>query len=112
MAAAVVSIIVKFRFEGIHFWPDAAGKVEYLKHPHRHEFHVTCSKIVTHDDRQVEIITFKNEVAYYCRMHFAGPHPNSCESMARQLCTVFGLQSCTVLEDGENGAMCVVQSEK
>jgi hypothetical protein len=108
--AARVSIIVRFDFEGIHSWPDATAPVAFLAFPHRHVFHVEAAKDVTHDDRQIEIIQFKKELSYYCRMHYAGPHLMSCEMMARELLMLFGLRYCRVLEDGENGAEAVVDA--
>lgn len=100
-----MSIVVTFRFEGIHCWPDAQDPVAYLSFPHRHVFHVEAVKDVTHAEREIEIIQFKHEMRKYCADVFQGPHTLSCETMALNLYTHFKLRTCRVLEDGENGAL-------
>lgn len=99
-----MSVFVNVRFEGFHSWPDAPAEVAFLRSPHRHEFHVTAVRAVTHDDRDVEIIMLKRAVQLYCDTNFKGPHHMSCEMMARQLAETFSLERCAVSEDGENGA--------
>lgn len=103
---------VKLQVEGIHNWPQAQGSVEYLKHLHRHLFYITILKSVTHDDRDIEIITFKNEVGKYIadkyfsvgdNCHNFGPM--SCEMIAKELHEQFQCFSVEVLEDNENGAV-------
>jgi len=100
-----VKVVVRLRFEGIHCWPDCPedGPTPFLRHPHRHEFHVEAKKPVSHDDRDIEFIELKRQIEQHCKL-FAGPHTRSCESMARELVERFGLSSCSVFEDGENGA--------
>lgn len=102
-----ISIVVRFHFEGIHCWPDAPQhKPEYyLAFMHRHLFYVQAVKQVEHTERDIEIIDFKKRLKTYCGEQFKGPHDQSCESMAVRLLQVFGLQSCRILEDGENGAL-------
>lgn len=107
-------IIVKLQVEGVHFWPDAKTKlpeVAYLSSPHRHIFHVTVTKAVTHEDRDIEIIMFKRELQDYFQRNFFDTSlqlvnfgARSCETIAKDLVEAFDLDIAEVLEDGENGA--------
>lgn len=108
-----MSVIVKFRFEGIHSWPKCPyTDVKFLRDPHRHIFHVTAMKAVRHNDREVEIIRLKREMEKYVRS-LGKYNPDyglllgslSCEMIAQKFVEAFELESCTVLEDGENGAV-------
>src|ERR1043166_2720143 len=101
---SVVYVVVKFSFEGVHYWPDAAGQEAYLQHPHRHLFYVEATKRVSHLDRDIEIIGLSRTMKGECERMFAGPHHMSCEEMAFKLAEWFGLSRCQVLEDNENGA--------
>jgi hypothetical protein len=98
-------IIVKFQFAAVHYWP-GAPRGSILQHPHRHVFHVSVTKGVSHNDRAIEFIELKAQMekaaqALYCRR----PTPNSCEMMARSLGTMFRCIQVAVLEDNENGAV-------
>lgn len=99
-----VRVIVRFQFEGVHYWPGAPEDAAILRHPHRHVFHVEAAMPVTHDDRDVEFIELKRVMQLYCVGMFTGPHPLSCEMIARRLVDRFALDKCAVFEDGENGA--------
>lgn len=111
-------IVVKLQVEGIHRWPAAGDhfpEVEYLSHPHRHIFHIECKKEVFHDDRDVEFILFKREINEYLHRKYFNKKfkyqmcdfkSMSCEMIARELLEQFELVSCSVFEDGENGAEC------
>lgn len=104
-------IITTLDVEGLHRWKDCGlPDVMYLRNSHRHIFHIECEKTVTSDDREIEIITFKHQIQNYLVekygkfdhvMDFGGM---SCEMIAEELFSVFGLCRCRVLEDGENGA--------
>ena len=99
------SVVVQFRFEGVHYWPECPiPEVSFLRHPHRHEFHVRIEKAVSHNDREVEIIMLKREAQDFCNMNFSNAGRRSCEDMAQALIEQFGLSMAEVLEDGENGA--------
>jgi hypothetical protein len=110
-------IVVTLQVEGIHRWPAAAEilpEVRYLSDPHRHIFQIKCTKAVTHDDRDVEIIMFKREVLDYFKrnkwnseLQLVDFRSMSCEQIAKDLQEVYDLYSCEVLEDGENGAMVI-----
>lgn len=97
--------------EGLHHWPSCPIKdVDFLKHPHRHQFKITCKKEVDHNDRDIEIIEFKRDIIGF--LHLKNPHhgrcidfkTKSCEDIAEELFKNFNLTYCSVLEDGENGA--------
>lgn len=69
----VTYVTVTLQVEGIHNWPDVeafAEGVSFLKHPHRHIFHIKATKKVEHDDRDVEIILMKREIQAYLTRNF------------------------------------------
>lgn len=49
----MLQVFCKFQLDGLHYWPEAAGEVEYLKLPHRHVFHFECYKLVTNENRRL-----------------------------------------------------------
>lgn len=110
------NVIVKLQFEGLHHWPGVVEhkeleEVHFLSALHRHIFHVTAKKEVTHDDRDVEIIKLKRNIQEYLNRRYWTEGANchhlgamSCEMLAKELAKFFGLNYCEVLEDGENGA--------
>jgi len=100
------NIIISLQYAATHFWSGCnIQEVIYLKDEHRHVFHITCKKEVSHDDRDVEIISFKNEVLGWLDFHYKGKFGGkSCEMIARELLNDFELNYCKVLEDNENGA--------
>lgn len=105
------NIVVKLQYEATHNWPKVAEvlpdlpEIHFLQYPHRHIFHITIEKAVTHSDRDVEIILFKQEVLRYLRSAFKGEFNNwSCEMIAEHLLEEYDCYSVEVLEDNENGA--------
>ena len=93
------------QFESLHHWPDAPDIVGFLRHPHRHVFHVKLAMLVTHDDRDVEFILLKKQVSLYLESQYGGnAGQSSCEMIAKRLMTQFGAEWVEVSEDGENGA--------
>ena len=105
------NIVIKLQYEATHNWPKVAEvlpevpEIHFLQYPHRHIFHITMEKAVTHSDRDVEIILFKQEVLRYLRGAFKGELNNwSCEMLAEHLLEEYGCYSVEVLEDNENGA--------
>lgn len=109
-----VSIIVSFQFEGFHCWEKAPNEHSYLRHTHRHMFHVRAKKTVQALDREIEFIALKREMEGWTKGEFGSytvngqlkpnAHGASCEAMAKDLLMQFNLDSVEVLEDGENGA--------
>lgn len=117
-------IIVKLQIEGIHAWPtvpeELVPHVGFLAFPHRHMFHIKATKAVTHNDRDIEIIDLKRKILHYLSDRYATSAIDdvkmwhdfkdmSCEMIAQELCSAFGLDSCEVLEDNENGAIVEVE---
>lgn len=108
----MTKVFCTLQVEGVHHWPTCDLKeVEYLKHPHRHMFHIKAFKKVSHEDRDCEFICLKHQVEvllmkFYnpeLRLHDFGAQ--SCEMIASSLWSALGLESCEVSEDGENGAV-------
>lgn len=107
-------IVVTLQVEGFHCWPQAPDEVDFLRHRHRHIFHIKCWKNVTHGDRDIEIILFKRAMIHYLNKRYNQEEiyltpilefeSKSCEQLAEELCVKFDLSACEVLEDGENGA--------
>lgn len=106
------NIIINTQVEGVHHWPACDIKeVEFLKHPHRHIFHICAKKEVSHDDRDIEIIELKRKINEFLYNNWFQPSENthqflsmSCEEIAKSIFNQFKLDYCSVLEDGENGA--------
>lgn len=108
------NVIVKLELDGMHNWPDARRvfpEVGFLADIHRHIFHITAKKRVTHSDRDVEFIMFKRDILEYLydkyyrqdyRSHFFGAM--SCEMIATELLQYFDCEYVSVFEDNENGA--------
>ena len=111
MEAAKV-IIVKLAVEGVHKWAECPIlEVNYLKNEHRHMFHITCKKSVSHNERQVEIIQLKHQLNKFLNDTFFKKEIGcldfqnmSCETIAETLLKAFQLNYVEVLEDNENGA--------
>ncbi len=100
-------VVVTLDVEGIHAWPQCPfEEVKFLRDPHRHLFKIRCAKKVGHLDRDIEIIMLKRMILGYLNTKYSGQFGSmSCEMIADDLMTEFNLDSCVVLEDGENGAM-------
>lgn len=98
----LIEVVVTFAVPGFHYWPGAPDSVAFLRDRHRHVFWFKCWKRVSHDNRDIEIITLKNEIQAWAQHGEFGS--SSCEQLARFAVDRFGLTACEVLEDGENGA--------
>ena len=106
-------IFVKLEAVGFHHWPDAPGHRDYLRHKHRHLFHLEARTAVGHDDREIEFHDVRDELGrLWLGMAGLGGDLGkmSCEAMARRLCA--GLAALwprtwqvSVSEDGEAGAV-------
>jgi hypothetical protein len=105
------NIIVTLQIAGVHQWKECLiEEVSYLRDLHRHVFYITCKVAVESNDRQIEIIRFKNRVLNYVATEWGRGNREcnfenmSCEAIAEQLVKHFNLSYCKVLEDNENGA--------
>lgn len=101
-----IFVVVNLTFAGFHRWADAPNCVHFLRSYHRHLFTVKAVKQVSHEEREIEIITLQGEIQNWCIGKVANQdwHEASCETIAREIMLRFGLHECEVLEDGENGA--------
>lgn len=109
-------VISSIQFEATHHWPGVLDsqipgieEVGYLRHPHRHLFHIKAVKEVFHNDREVEIIVLKHQIEKQLLEWYPNRDlgPTSCEALAERILKAFDLQKCEVLEDGENGAVVI-----
>lgn len=110
--------VMRTRFEGIHNYPKAPDEVSFLRHPHRHMFHVTVHLEQFHDNRDVEFLMFltwlRSELFDAGMISIDGQvelgHV-SCESLARKIALIINVKhpdrrlKIEVSEDGENGAL-------
>lgn len=103
------AVIVRLQVEGFHCWPECPlPEVAFLRDRHRHIFHITAVLEVSHANRAVEIILLKREIDQWLARTFGRPcefGSMSCEMIAGRLVEAFELRSCSVEEDGENGAI-------
>ena len=114
----MTTIWVQTQFAGLHYWPEAVKRVEYLKYPHRHIFHVRVEIEVTELNREIEFLQFKDELTKFCIGSFCDEITTySCEQMCEYILKWLCLSafkditdfkdrvySISVSEDGENGA--------
>lgn len=102
-------IEVNLQYEALHNWKLCPlEEVKFLRDDHRHIFHITVRKKVSHNDRDIEIIMFKKAIESYLydKYHnYLGSM--SCEMLAEELINEFELTYAKVLEDGENGAVLI-----
>lgn len=107
-------IKVKLQVQGLHNWPDAEKydtQIQYLSLLHRHVFHFEVHKQVHHDDRDIEIIMFKNQIIKYITDYYFDKQYNmcnfknqSCEMLSKQILQHFDCDYVECTEDNENGA--------
>lgn len=105
------AIFITDRFEALHQWPQAPEEVAFLRHPHRHVFHVEVMIAVTHSDRQVEFIMAKRTLSTILKTYYANKLSTaSCEHFAEDIGKFmvhngYAVTQVEVSEDGENGAV-------
>lgn len=111
MSKNLKMIYVQFRKEGIHAYPEAPEGVEFLRYPHRHEFHFKVAIEVFHDDRDIEFILFKRELESLYGDGTLQLNSKSCEMLCDDLLDYVVQKyphraiKIEVSEDGENGAV-------
>jgi len=100
-------IQVNLQVEGLHHWIECdLEKVGYLRNLHRHLFYIKAIKEVTHNNRDIEIIMFKNKIISYLKDKYEGNFGNmSCEDIGEDILVEFDCHVVEVLEDMENGAI-------
>ena len=101
-------IITYNEIQGFHQYPDASVSVGYLSNKHRHVFVIRCRAQVTHNEREIEIITEQDKIEKTLKEDFGYPckfGAMSCESIAQHLLEKLPeLNYVEVLEDGYGGA--------
>lgn len=117
-------IWVTTTFAHMHSWPDAPDRgdlsglrLDFLRTPHRHLFHVKLCVPVTELNREIEFFDLKSCLEHtICALAFNWKHA-SCEMMARDLAGMMMTKlkvnkvTCSVSEDGENGATVTLITE-
>lgn len=110
-----MKVFVTTQFEAMHRWNDAPEEVAFLRAYHRHMFHVRFEVEVAEEDREIEFILLKRNLAFLIKCVFEGKtFDDSCETIAKRI--VLGMTGldgmcknravrCEVSEDGENGAI-------
>lgn len=106
-------IIVRFQFEGFHFYKDAPNEVDFLRKPHRHIFHCEVKLPVTHNDRDLEFIMVKQHLQRFAAKKYdfelGGKSCEMiCEDLLEEITKKYGLRkdiTISVFEDAENGGM-------
>lgn len=107
-------VYVTTSFVGYHRWTEAPAEVTFLRYWHRHVFHVKLTVRVDHSDRDVEFFMLKRDVDAYLKTAFdGGRFAFSCEQIAEFIIAKmqsqrYEVHSCEVSEDGENGAVVIV----
>lgn len=114
----VKTVTARTWIDGLHHWPDAPDRRAYLRHPHRHLFHLTATVRVDGDHREVEFHDLGDELYDLARARSMPYHPDaelrdfgtlSCEAIASALARALSQRGyrpveVTVSEDGENDA--------
>lgn len=100
-------IWVTTSFEGIHKYPKAPKEVSFLRHEHRHIFHIKIWIEVFHNDREIEFILFKRYIQTILKI--SKLNNMSCETIANYLYNIISVKyprrdmKISVDEDEENG---------
>lgn len=102
------SVACTLQFEALHAWPECdIEEVSFLRHPHRHIFHIKAYKEVVHGDRDCEFIVLKRRISEYLKetypTHDFGRQ--SCEMIAMEIAEKFKCYRVEIFEDGENGGV-------
>lgn len=102
-----ICITIKTQFEALHSWPGCdIPEVDFLRHAHRHIFHVKMKWEVKGLDRAKEFIMMKRRVNRWIDENWEGQYlkGKSCEMMVVELMDRFNASYVEISEDGENGA--------
>lgn len=105
-------IYITTTFVGFHSWKDAPDEVAFLRHPHRHIFHVKATFEVSHDNRELEFFMIKKEIDDWIASFYPSTVvlSKSCEMIAKDIFITFSKLYCSMVsvevsEDGENGSI-------
>lgn len=115
------------KFEGIHCWPEAPDEVKFLRVPHRHMFGIRVEIEVNTNDRDIEFIMVKHVIDHWLGLQYDDTSNVwqmgrlSCEQVAEMVIDLVQQKfdkgkkrtiSCTVDEDGENGATVTFEAKR
>jgi hypothetical protein len=105
-------IVVTLDWAGLHRFPQAAGDVSFLAHPHRHKFFIKVTAEVKHDNRELEFFTLQKRIKDFFPPEMSDLGSTSCEQLAKRvldfLLNTYGEDrqfTVEVWEDKENGAI-------
>jgi len=109
--------VIKTSFPGLHAWKECnIDDVHFLRHQHRHIFHVTVKWTVTDDNRELEFFMCKAKVDKFIANRwppflrhtdvFIGAILGnmSCEMIAKEIMEGVNADFVSIFEDNENGA--------
>jgi len=107
---------VSVQIEALHHWKEASGSVSFLKHPHRHIFHVRAHIEQKSTRRDVEYLGAKRELQSFLLSKamtnsIRNFNKASCEDIAEEILLWLRQQypnrclKVEVFEDGENGCL-------
>lgn len=100
-------VLTHNEIEGFHFYPNAPQICDFLAQRHRHVFVIDCLFEVSHNEREIEIITQQREIEKYLKARYGNLcefGSMSCESIAEELMLNFKAYKVTVKEDNYGGA--------
>lgn len=111
------NVVVTDRFEATHAWPSCPHEeVAFLRHSHRHVFHVTVKACVRHYDRDIEFFMMRRKLQDFLRENLDRRDlgSRSCEDMCMEILAFMcakwpSVFYCSVFEDGENGAELIAE---
>lgn len=106
MSSPAVEVWAAVTLAGWHRWPSAPAHRDYLASRHRHQFCITASVAVGHDDRDVEFHDLRDVITQWW---IPDQGDKSCEAIGRDLQTHLAAHGLTptritVSEDGYDGA--------
>jgi hypothetical protein len=117
-------VTVRTSFKGIHNWPGCPHEeVSFLRHPHRHVFHIQLSIEVSETDREIEFFILQKTVDKILAERFEEEEgivmlgAMSCEMIADAIYSAVTEEypgrnmRISVSEDGENEATCEYHSQ-
>jgi len=101
-------VIIQFKIEGFHKYPNAPQDVSFLSNIHRHVFSVKCFFAVAKLTREREIFICREQVKNRLIEKYGEPCMfNDCEMVATEILKYWqqnGMVACEVWEENTGGA--------
>lgn len=110
-------VVTRFVMPGYHCWPGAPQHLEFLSHPHFHNFHVAVTVTVKGGNREVEFFELEQECRDFLKdmgcesyMSVTSFGTWSCEHIAQALFSLlkiagYQVESVEISEDGTHSAI-------